>query len=149
MPADNGIRNQGTAFEFLAGVLSLLARVGGLVLLVVGLWVGVRVIGEAWDLYQEPQRIEQFAQAVEHGSNIDKTLLPNNRGPAISEEQPRYAATGDDFRPSYFLTWLIVFALLLILGRLAAWAVVSGGQLAIAGALRNSGGGKKTKIEER
>jgi len=142
MAADIGSPER-SSFNFLVNVVSLLARVGGLVLLVVGLWVGIRVIGEAWDLYQEPQRIETFAAAVEGGSNLDKTLLSSNRS-QTSADQPSYTATGDDFRPSYFLTWFIVLALLLILGKLAAWAVISGGQLAVMGVIVGGRRDRKT-----
>jgi hypothetical protein len=143
MAAEIGSPVRSSGFDFLVNVVSLLARMGGLVLLVVGLWVGIRVIGEAWDLYREPQRIETFAAAVERGSNLDKTLLSGSRS-QTSADQPRYTATGDDFRPSYFLTWFIVLALLLILGRLAAWAVISGGQLAVAGVVITGRRSRKT-----
>ncbi len=121
---------------FLAGVLALLARIGGLVLLLVGLWFGVKVIGEAWGLYQHPESIQRFADAVESGSNIDKALLSGNRNDAGQNQQSAgFPASGDDFRPSYFLTWIIVPVMLLILGRLAAWAVYAGGRLALTGSV--------------
>ena len=119
---------------FLQGVLGLLARLAGVVLLFVGLWTGIQVMGEAWNLYQEPSAIHGFAEAVETGSNIDKLLTPGSDARASGEgesNQPRYAATGDDFRPSYFLAWVIVLFTLLLIGRLAFWAIKTGGELVL------------------
>ncbi len=119
---------------FLQDVLGLLARLAGVLLLIVGLWTGIQVMGEAWNLYQEPAGIHGFAQAVETGSNIDKLLTPGSdtRASAGGESnQPRYAATGDDFRPSYFLAWVIVLFSLLLIGRLAFWAIKTGGELVL------------------
>ena len=35
---------------FLQSILGLLARLAGVVLLIVGLWTGIQVMGEAWNL---------------------------------------------------------------------------------------------------
>jgi disulfide bond formation protein DsbB len=119
---------------FLQRVLGLLTRLGGIILVIVGLWTGIQVIGEAWDLYQNPGNIHRFAAAVEAGSNIDKLLLPGNRAQQSEGDAsftPQYAATGDDFRPSYFLAWVIVLFALLLIGRLAFWAIKTGGELVL------------------
>ena len=55
-------------------LLSIIVRLFGLALPVTGLYLGIKVIFKAWHLYEEPQRIERFADATERGSNLD-TLL--------------------------------------------------------------------------
>ena len=51
-----------------------IVRGGGFLLLVVGLWIALAVISEAWSLYRHPEQIERIAAAIEHGSNLDQTL---------------------------------------------------------------------------
>jgi hypothetical protein len=121
-------------------VFSVFVRLIGVVLLLVGLWLSLQVIREAWDLYRAPERIERFAQAIERGSNIDKIfILPSSapkRAEADESDQPRLSAdpidrTGEPFRPSYFMAWGIALLLLMLIGRLALAAVKTGGELAL------------------
>ena len=55
-------------------VLAVIARLMGLIMLLIGLIIGIKVILEAWSLYDEPQRIERFANAIDQGSNLDQLL---------------------------------------------------------------------------
>ncbi|MBE0439020.1 MAG: hypothetical protein IBX57_04485 [Gammaproteobacteria bacterium] len=64
-------------------ILTFIVRVLGLVMLLVGLYVGIKVILEAWHLYEQPQRIERFATAIEQGSHID-SLLASLASPAAN-----------------------------------------------------------------
>lgn len=60
------------------GVLDILVRLAGLVLLCIGLWTAVAIIKEAWALYQNPNNgaVERFAQAIDQGSHLDRLLSP-------------------------------------------------------------------------
>jgi len=115
--------------------LGIGVRLVGIVVLLVGLWAGVRIIIEAFGLYQEPARIERFAEAIQKGSNIDgmfgnvidKAL--NNKTAQIETAQANGQNTG--LRISYFAAWLIVLLLMFVIGILAMTAVTTGGQLAL------------------
>lgn len=54
----------------LTEVITIIVRLLGMVVLLVGLYIGIKVVFEAWHLYEEPQRIERFAKAIEQGSNL-------------------------------------------------------------------------------
>lgn len=126
-------------------LLNLVVRGMGLVLLLTGLFVALLVISSAWSLYNEPQRIEAFARAVERGSNLDLTLSQSasagrrqletagideaaSGSAAVTPAEPEAQPV---FRFSYFAAWLIVILLLLLIGRLAIAAVRTGGELAL------------------
>lgn len=131
-------------------VLDIVVRLLGVALLIVGLWLALTVVREAWSLYEQPERIARFAHAVDDGSNIDKLLAPHrtapaeavSAGPAAGDERiaPPAASAGDaaaadeavpPLRLSYFLAWVIAILLLLLLGRIALGAVKIGGELAL------------------
>ncbi len=119
----------------------LVVRGIGVLLLLVGLWIGLRVIGEAWALYDNPDRIQRFAKAVERGSNLDKTLItastkppppPAQLGHNAREATPAAPASPSaEFRLSYFAAWAIAILLLMLIGRLAMSAIKTGGELAL------------------
>ncbi len=123
-------------------LLDLTVRSLGLVLLIVGLFVTLLVIMSAWSLYDNPQTIETFAQAVERGSHLDLTLAratAEGRQEADLGVAPELAraptasnvSTPPEFRFSYFAAWLIAILLLLLIGSLAIAAVRTGGGLAL------------------
>jgi len=140
-----------------SNVIGLLVRLAGLAVLALGLWSGLQVIGEAWSLYHDPDRIERFALAVERGSHIDRLLNPPPPGetaPAApgqpaegqppkgqppgaepSRAQPANppgdAAPRPAFRMSYFVAWIVALFLLLLIGRVAVWLIKTGGELAL------------------
>ena len=109
--------------------LGLIVRTVGLCVLVVGLWVGVKVVLEAWALYQEPQRIESFAQAVEAGSNLDGLVADLARSAGASDAVSDSA--GGSLRLSYFAAWFIALLLMFVVGSLSMAAITTGGQLAL------------------
>ncbi|MGH8119888.1 MAG: hypothetical protein ACRESK_04660, partial [Gammaproteobacteria bacterium] len=65
-------------------MMNVIVRCAGLFLLVVGLLVGLVTIREALLLYNNPDRVERFAVAIEKGSNIDKSLT-SFRESAVSD----------------------------------------------------------------
>lgn len=122
-----------------------IVRIVGIVVLFVGLWVGLKVILEAWALYDSPQRIERFAVAIEDGSNLDKIFsatverMSSQTSTESPADEPRLssgfsaepAEPTPALRLSYFAAWFIVMMLLLIIGSLAMSAITTGGKLAL------------------
>ncbi len=135
-------------------ITSVIVRLIGMLILFVGLYVGLKVILEAWGLYQSPDRIEPFAAAIERGSNIDQIFFATVRSISteISEDvvipsgeaqlddataqrgnpaKTASTAPGKNLRLSYFAAWLIAMMLFLIIGSLAMSAISTGGRLAL------------------
>lgn len=117
----------------------LIVRAAGFILMFVGLWIGLKVINEAWSLYQQPQNIERLARAIEKGSNLDKALSSvNSTGPASAASAPdesgsqvREINKALGFRLTYFVAWIIAILLLMLVGRLSIAAIKTGGELAL------------------
>ena len=114
----------------------------GFVLLLVGLWIALAVIAEAWSLYKEPQGIERLAKAIERGSNLDRTLSTASSRLAVTPDETTVAPTAQrsapapadpelGFRLTYFVAWLVAVLLLMLSGRLAIAAVKTGGELVL------------------
>lgn len=120
-------------------ILAIIVRSLGLILLLVGLFIGIKVTLEAWHLYEQPERIERFAEAIEKGSNLDALIASVAERNKITTQQPRAvsptnnanAANKPSLRISYFLAWGVVVVLLMVIGSLAATAIRTGGQLAL------------------
>jgi Na+/proline symporter len=116
--------------------LSVLVRILGLIMLIIGLYVGIKVIFAAWELYDEPQRIERFSDAIDHGSNLDSTISSltasalniNSTDATPRSDMPE---ANDSLRVSYFLAWFLAVLLLMIISGLAMSAIKTGGQLAL------------------
>ncbi len=125
-------------FHKFTAIGQVMVRAFGFILMLVGLWIGLAVLLEAWGLYREPTHIERFARAIEKGSNLDRALA-NTRPQRELEQQslverkstPRAATRRDDvsFRLSYFAAWVVAILLLLLVGRLAIAAIKTGGEL--------------------
>ncbi len=114
--------------------LSSLVRIVGVVVLFVGLWAGVKIIVEAWTLYEQPQRIVRFADAIQAGSNLDGLIGNLGSGGEGDEAAPAPAArpaSGGALRLSYFAAWFIALLLMFVIGSLAMAAITTGGQLAL------------------
>ena len=120
-------------------ITPLIVRAVGFILMIVGLWIGLKVINESWSLYQQPQNIERLARAIEKGSNLDKALTsatPNadlNSADSIGAQASRVNEVNSalGFRLSYFVAWIIGILLLMLVGRLAIAAIKTGGELAL------------------
>ncbi|MBI2802507.1 MAG: hypothetical protein HYX63_19890 [Gammaproteobacteria bacterium] len=122
-------------------IAQIVVRGLGMVLLLVGLWIALAVISEAWSLYQDPQKIERLAKAIEHGSNLDRTLSTASSKLAITADEttattpPRAVPVQPDpelgFRMTYFVAWVVAVLLLMLCGRLAIAAVKTGGELVL------------------
>lgn len=132
--------------------LAFVVRAIGLILLLFGLWLALEVLNEAWQLYHEPQRIERFAEAIEQGSNIDRSIAPlqlelpdrpGDQGDELdrygrddapaAQRAPESAATEPQYRLSlaYYVAWVIALLLLLLLARIALGVVRTGGELVL------------------
>ena len=120
--------------------LSIVVRLLGLVMLLIGLFIGIKVIFEAWDLYKEPHNIERFADAIEQGSHLDVMLAkftPQPKPKAVNNETmtqqlaPKAETSSESLRLTYFLAWVIAILLLMVVGGLASSAIRTGGQLAL------------------
>jgi hypothetical protein len=120
--------------------IAILVRIIGVVVLIVGLVVGIKVIMEAWNLYEKPENIERFAKAIEQGSNLDQLLksVTDDKtsakapvqvdGENMPTEQPQ---ANEPLRLTYFIAWGLVIVLLMVIGGLASSAIRTGGQLAL------------------
>ena len=116
--------------------LAVLVRLLGLAFLVVGIGAAVVILHEAWQLYQEPSRIQRFAVAIEQGSNLDKifTLSGGEEAAEGEGEGEVTAAPGADsgnLRLSYFAGWFLVLLLMLVGSIVAISAVSAGGRLVL------------------
>ena len=118
--------------------LSIVVRLLGLMMLLIGLFIGIKVIFEAWALYKEPQNIERFADAIEQGSHLDLMLAKFTAHPKVNDresvtQQPveKAEASPESLSLTYFLAWLIAVLLLMVVGGLASSAIRTGGQLAL------------------
>ena len=117
--------------------LSILVRSLGLIMLIIGLYIGIKVIFEAWKLYEEPQRIERLADAIDNGSHLDNAISSitssalDVKKPMDDSARAQVSNTDDSLRVSYFLAWFLAVLLLLIISGLAMSAIKTGGQLAL------------------
>ena len=126
-------------------ILGMVVRGSGLLLLLIGMWMGIKTLNIIIDLYETPETILRFADKIEQGSGIDKAIAPakeilsssdvesdetgENKNLESYEEVSEVARQG--FRISYFFAWGIVLILLLILGRLSLIAIKVGGELVL------------------
>ena len=115
----------------------LVVRAFGFVLMLVGLWISLAVIAEAWSLYKSPINIERLAKAIERGSNLDHALsrVGQSDRSTLDDATPGTAGNAADeilgFRMSYFVAWVIAILLLMLVGRLSISAVKTGGELVL------------------
>jgi len=134
-----GMREESKVSAAATNFMSFFVRLMGIFMLLVGLWIGVKVITEVWGLYRGPQHIERFADAIDRGSNLDKVLANfSSRKPArakerevLVEETKAPEKQNESLRISYFIAWIIVILLLMLIGRLALAAIKTGGELAL------------------
>jgi hypothetical protein len=101
---------------------SLVVRIGGivavvfgLVLVVFGVWALGGAVLAAWSLFNEPDGISYFAQYF-----LDSTELAR----LLPDASPGLA---------HYVAWVAVVLLLLVLGKLGAWAAGAGAALIAAG----------------
>ena len=118
------------ALGIIQQLLAVIVRLLGLCFLVVGIGAAVVILNEAWMLYQEPQRIDRFALAIEQGSNLDK-IFTLSGGEAEGEAAAAAPATGGNLRLSYFAGWFLVLLMMLVASIVAISAVSAGGRLVL------------------
>ena len=129
--------------------LAILVRLLGLGVLVIGIVVAVIILREAWGLYQEPERIERFAVAIERGSNLDqifsfaardgaeaRVAAEEGAEPPLATDTPpagesEGSGSGGHLRLSYFAAWFLVLLLLFVTSVIALSAVSAGGRLVL------------------
>jgi hypothetical protein len=139
---DNNIEEVGK------GIMSVFVRFVGLFLLLAGVYVALHVMLKAMELYEKPQTIERFAQAIEKGSNIDKSLssfrdavisepAAESEGEDLSNPGTQQATRGtteaadSQIRISYFFAWIIMLMLLMLIGSISLRAIKTGGELVL------------------
>jgi len=144
-------------YDGIRDLMGITVRAIGMVLLLFGLWLALEVLNEAWQLYHDPGRIERFAEAIEQGSNIDRSIAPlqiENPAGADAEQaedlqagelnaygrRSETAQSADTtvkvdpryrLRLSYYIAWVITLLLLLLLARISLAAVRTGGELVL------------------
>ena len=125
--------------------LTVVVRLIGIGVLLLGLWAGAKVLLEGWALYESPARIERLATAIERGSNLDALFatvaaplpeadevpLAEGEEPPVAEPRAAVRAGGPTLRLSYFAAWFVALMLLFVLGMLSMSAISTGGQLAL------------------
>ncbi len=119
-------------------ISQFMVRGFGFVLMLVGLWISLAVIAEAWSLYRNPVNIERLARAIEQGSHLDRALSRVGTPERSTLDDTASAATRGEadadvlgFRMTYFVAWIIAILLLMLVGRLALGAVKTGGELVL------------------
>ena len=106
MQADNDAASS-PVLTILTGIASAL----GLILIGFGLWALGGAIYAAWELFRDPDSIAYFAKYFLETTKISAFLESGGEGLA------------------HYLSWLAVVLLLLVLGKLGAWAIGAGAQL--------------------
>jgi len=131
------------ALGILQQLLAVLVRLLGLCFLVVGIGATVVILHEAWMLYQEPERIDRFAVAIESGSNLDKIFALSGGDTVKTSEQEDTAGSASppsdasasaenaNLHLSYFAAWFLVLLLMLVASITAISAVSAGGRLVL------------------
>ena len=94
-----------------AGILSVIGSILGLVLIGFGIWALAGAIYIAWGLVRDPDSIAYFARYFLESTHVDALLGSGGEGLA------------------HYLSWVAVILMLLVLGKLGAWAVAAGARL--------------------
>lgn len=102
--------NQPTTSPVLT-ILAGIASVLGLILIGFGIWALAGAIYAAWELYRDPDSIAYFARYFLDTTKIAAFLESGSEGLA------------------HYVSWIAVILLLLVLGKLGAWAIGAGAQL--------------------
>jgi len=118
-------------FDRAGTVIGLVVRLIGVALLCVGIAVALKVISEAFQLYNQPQVIERFAQAIDQGSNLDAVLAPDPTETSGAATSADSRTTQAPLRLSYFAAWVVVLMLLVVVSGIAMSVVATGGKLAL------------------
>lgn len=101
---------QGPLVSVLLAIFGLL----GLILVGFGVWALGGAIYVAWGLFHGPDGIAQFADYFRETTQVAAQLQIGGEGLV------------------HYVAWLAVILLLLVLGKLGAWAVTVGAQLLVA-----------------
>ena len=105
--------------------LELLVRLSGIILLLIGLWASIQVLMEAFQLYQQPVKIEMLTEAIERGSNLDTSIAKSESPRDTMTSEQVYQGIGkptnrgQDIRLSYFIAWIVALLILLLVSMIA------------------------------
>ena len=97
-----------STFSRVTGIVVLIL---GLLLVFLGLWALGGAVLAAWSLFNEPEGIAYFAQYFLNSTDLAKLVPGASAGLA------------------HYLSWIAVILLLLVLGKLGAWATGAGAAL--------------------
>jgi hypothetical protein len=143
----NGSMNIGTETSSPESITAILVRLVGVVVLVVGLFVGLLVLHTAWNLLQKPETILPFAQEIETRSQLNAfihswcqiLLTVLHEYTAMASTRVVFSAktiaaleNGLKLDLSYFAAWGLTVIVLLLIGRIAFWTLSTGAQVALA-----------------
>lgn len=105
-------QSQSSAVSRVTGVVAV---VFGLILVIFGIWALGGAVLTAWSLFNDPDGIAYFAKYFLDSAELAK-LLPG-ASPGLA----------------HYVAWIAVILLLLVLGKLGAWATGAGAALIAAG----------------
>ena len=104
-------QSEPSTFNRIAAVIALVL---GLLLVVFGIWALGGAVLAAWSLFNEPDGISYFAQYFLTSTDLAKLVPGASAGLA------------------HYISWIAVILLLLVLGKLGAWATSAGAALIAA-----------------
>ena len=116
-------------------VMSWIVRIAGFCLLLIGLLIGYHGFQEILLVRSDPKKIERFAEVIERGSNLDKSLnnslIATNKNSNQEDELAPADLSESRLKLSYFIAWMIELLLLLLIIRLSLLAIKTGGELVL------------------
>lgn len=92
-------------------ILASIASILGFILIGFGIWALGGAIYAAWELFRDPDSIAYFARYFLETTKIAAYLESGGEGLA------------------HYVSWVAVILLLLVMGKLGAWAITAGAQL--------------------
>lgn len=113
-----------------------IVRCIGVVILCFGLWMAYQLVKECWSLYNDPSKMEKFAEHVAKGSDIDKSgesltqFVGELTGEAAGVKDPKKLPAITPTRFSYFAAWFLSIILFWIIGKISFWAISTGTKIA-------------------
>lgn len=125
-------------------VLSAIIRFIGVIILLLGIWLGYNVVSTAWGLYKNPDNIKDISRKVKQESKVDEfgesmsKFLHAVMSDTVNEIREAKGKQIKNFpkiaplRISYFISWFIAILLLLVIGKISMWILSEGGKLAKA-----------------
>ena len=134
-----------------ASLFAMILRTIGLIVLLVGVYWGLKIINEAWSFYKNPAKIEKYVEIVEQATDANKFSasvcrflhkalsqnMSNLSSFKVGGREVQVKRKQGELPPlhpiklSYFSTWCLLIILWLVIGRIAFLAITTGGKLTI------------------